>query len=66
MYININEKGFELNENVTIQSLIDMLKLDIRSTAVALNRAIIPKSRFSEVRLKENDKIDLVTIAPGG
>ncbi len=66
MRININEKEFELNESLTIQGLIDTLELDIRSAAVALNRAIIPKGRFSEVILKENDRIDLVTIVPGG
>lgn len=66
MLANINGKDFNISDNLTIQGLISELKLDLKSTAVAVNKAIIPKSEFNDVRLKENDKIDLVTIAPGG
>lgn len=66
MKININGKNFEVQDRITIKGLIDLLKLDIRSTAVAVNKAIISKNRYNDVVLNENDKIDLVTIAPGG
>jgi thiamine biosynthesis protein ThiS len=67
MKIELNGNEYSVEQNgITIQKLIDELKLDIKSTAVAVNKTIISKSSYAEFMLKENDKIDMVTIAPGG
>ncbi len=67
MKIELNGNVYDIQKDgITIQNLIDELKLDIKSTAVAVNKTIVPKSSYSEFTLKENDKIDMVTIAPGG
>ncbi|MHB1698462.1 MAG: sulfur carrier protein ThiS [bacterium] len=66
MKIELNGREFILKEGVTVQNLIDELKLDVKSTAVAVNKTIVSKKTYKEFILKENDKIDLVTIAPGG
>jgi thiamine biosynthesis protein ThiS len=67
MKIELNGNEYTAAGNaITIQKLIDELKLNIKSTAVAVNKTIVPKSSYAEFILKENDKIDMVTIAPGG
>ncbi|MGC8554775.1 MAG: sulfur carrier protein ThiS [Candidatus Acidulodesulfobacterium sp.] len=67
MKIELNGNEYKIKQNgITIQKLIDELKLDIKSTAVAVNKTIVPKSSYAEFILNENDKIDMVTIAPGG
>ncbi len=67
MKIELNGNEYIAAGNaITIQKLIDELKLNIKSTAVAVNKTIVPKSSYAEFILKENDKIDMVTIAPGG
>lgn len=66
MKININDKPFDVSGDITVQGLIDYFKLDIKSTAVAVNKVIVSKSSYNELILQENDMIDLVTIAPGG
>ena len=67
MKIELNGNEYIVEQNgITIQKLIDELKLNIKSTAVAVNKTIISKNYYSEFMLKENDKIDMVTIAPGG
>ena len=67
MKIELNGNEYIAAGNaVTVQKLIDELKLNIKSTAVAVNKTIVPKSSYAEFILKENDKIDMVTIAPGG
>ena len=66
MKIDINDKEFDVSDGITVQNLIDELKLDIKSTAVAVNKTIVSKSGYREFLLNENDKVDLVTIAPGG
>ncbi len=66
MKIDINDKEFDVSDGITVQNLIDELNLDIKSTAVAVNKTIVSKSGYREFFLNENDKVDLVTIAPGG
>jgi sulfur carrier protein len=66
MKIELNGKELTLNEGVTVQNLIDELKLDVKSIAVAVNKTIVSKNTYKEFILNETDKIDLVTIAPGG
>jgi thiamine biosynthesis protein ThiS len=67
MKIELNGNEYIVEQNgITIQKLIDELKLNIKSTAVAVNKTIISKNCYAEFELKENDKIDMVTIAPGG
>ncbi len=67
MNVEINGSIFEIeNETVSIEKLILNFNLDLKSTAVALNREIIPKSRYKDTMLCENDCLDLVSIAPGG
>jgi thiamine biosynthesis protein ThiS len=67
MKIELNGNEYNIEQNgITIQKLIDELKLDIKSTAVAVNKTIVSKSSYAEFKLNENDKIDMVTIAPGG
>ncbi|MHB8232584.1 MAG: sulfur carrier protein ThiS [bacterium] len=66
MNLYINGKEFEVEDGITVKNLIAEFKLDIKSTAVAVNKEIVPKNGYAEFGLYENDKIDLVTIAPGG
>ncbi|MCL4322218.1 MAG: sulfur carrier protein ThiS [Deltaproteobacteria bacterium] len=66
MKLYINGKEFEVAENLSVRLLIDNFKLDIKSTAVAVNKEIVPKSGYAGFILKEDDKVDLVSIAPGG
>ncbi len=66
MNININDKILEVKDNITVTDLMAFLKLNIKSTAIAVNKEIVPRSGYAEFMLKESDKVDLVTIAPGG
>lgn len=66
MNININDKILEVKDNITVTDLMAFLKLNVKSTAIAVNKEIVPRSGYAEFMLKESDKVDLVTIAPGG
>ncbi|MDA8401309.1 MAG: sulfur carrier protein ThiS [Deltaproteobacteria bacterium] len=66
MKIELNGNEYTAGNGITVQNLIDELKLNIKSTAVAVNKTIVPKSSYAVFTLNENDKIDMVTIAPGG
>lgn len=66
MIIYVNDKEFNFNTNLTLLQLVETLNLNFKSTAAAVNKEIIPKSKYSEFILKDKDRLDLVTIAPGG
>ncbi len=66
MKLEINGKEYIAGRDVTVQKLMEEFKLDLKSTAVAVNKSIVPKSSYGDFVLRENDKIDVVTIAPGG
>ena len=66
MKIEVNGSEFDVSEHITVENLIKELKLDIKSTAVAVNKAIVSRSAYKDFSLKGKDKVDLVTIAPGG
>ncbi|MCL4428297.1 MAG: sulfur carrier protein ThiS [Deltaproteobacteria bacterium] len=66
MKLELNGKEYNADNGITVQNLIDELKLNIKSTAVAVNKTIISKSSYAAFVLNDNDKIDLVSIAPGG
>ena len=66
MKIEVNGNEFDVVEHITVENLIKELKLDVKSTAVAVNKSIVARSSYKDFSLKENDAVDLVTIAPGG
>lgn len=66
MNLYINGKEFDVQSGITVKELMTRLKLDVKSSAVAVNKTIVSKSSYGEFVLNENDKVDLVTIAPGG
>ncbi|HEC25080.1 MAG TPA: sulfur carrier protein ThiS [bacterium] len=66
MKININGEILEVKNDITVTGLIAFFKLNVKSTAVAVNKEIVPRSGYAKFTLKESDKVDLVTIAPGG
>lgn len=66
MKIEVNGKWMEISGKPTVAGLIEELRLDLKSTAVAVNKTIVPRNSYKETILNENDMLDLVTVAPGG
>lgn len=64
--ITVNGKPFETAEGKNILQLIELLNLDINRVVVELNREIIPRSSFSKVTLKSDDKVEVLNFVGGG
>ncbi len=62
--LNGQEKSFEAP--VTIAALVQEMGLSERRIAVEVNREIVPRSRHSEYRLKDNDRVEVVFAIGGG
>ena len=64
--IKLNGKKIITEENETIEKLIKRLKLPINKVAIELNRKILDKNRLKKVKIKNNDKIEIVHFIGGG
>ena len=64
--ITVNGKQMSVNINYSLKNLIDKLKLPIKKVAIELNQSIINKNSLSKIKIKQNDKIEIVHFIGGG
>ena len=64
--IKINGKFSMINENLTLSVFLKQLKIPLKKIAVELNREIIDKNKTNKIKLKSNDKIEIVHFIGGG
>lgn len=68
MKIQINGEVLAVDEQLKLSEFVE-LRLngkEPRGIAVALNEMIIPKSKWSETVLNENDNVEIVHAVQGG
>ena len=64
--ITLNGREKTLASAVTVQDLLLDMGMADRRVAVELNREIVPRSRHAEVRLRDNDSVEVVAAIGGG
>ena len=64
--IKLNGKEKKIAENSKIQKLIDDLNIPIKKVANELNQEILDKKKLKKIKLKKNDKIEIVHFIGGG
>ena len=64
--IKINGKVIKVKEDTKMLSLINDLKIPIKNVAIELNREIIDKTKLDKIKIKKNDKIEIVHFIGGG
>ena len=64
--IKINGKVKIIEENSKIQKLITNLKIPIKKVAIELNYEILDKKKLNNIKLKKNDRIEIVHFIGGG
>ncbi len=64
--IKLNGKEISLVEDYKILSLIKDLKIPITKVAIELNGEIVVKKKMNRIKLKKNDKIEIVHFIGGG
>lgn len=66
MKLRINGEERVLEDGVTIEALLSLLDIERKGTAVELNKEVVPRSRHGEVELKDNDRVEIITMFGGG
>ena len=64
--IRVNGKLSSINDNLSLSKYVKKLKVPLKKVAIELNQKIVDKSKLSKVKLKENDKIEIVYFIGGG
>ncbi|WP_456430355.1 sulfur carrier protein ThiS [Nitratifractor sp.] len=62
----VNGEPHRIAEQKDLQSLIDDLRIAEKVMAAAVNMEIVKKERWSEHRLREGDRIELLHFVGGG
>ena len=64
--IKINGKFSTINENLSLSTFLKELKIPLKKVAIELNQEIIDKNNLKTIKLKDNDKIEIVHFIGGG
>jgi len=62
----VNGKRRELAAETDLPSFLGELQIDPRAVAVAHNGEIVPRDRYSTIRLREGDTLEIVRMVGGG
>jgi sulfur carrier protein len=63
--ITVNGRRMWIGENTTVAVLLESLGYPVRGIAVALNRAVLPRSRW-QTKLSDGGQLDVLTAVQGG
>ena len=66
MKIVVNGQELALAAPVTVAALLDELGMAGKRVAVEVNQEIVPRSRHTEFRLSDSDRVEVVFAIGGG
>ena len=66
MDILLNQKIFSVMYNISLTNLLKEVDVDSKYIAIEVNGEIIPKSKYDDYLLKNNDKVEIITAVGGG
>ena len=64
--IKLNGKLIKIQDKTTLLSFIKELKVPINKVAIELNETIVNKKLLGRIKIKKNDKIEVVHFIGGG
>ena len=64
--IKLNGKEKQIAKDTKIGKLINDLRIPIKKVAIELNQEILDKKKLDKIKLKKNDKVEIVHFIGGG
>ena len=64
--IKLNGKFVKIQDKITLLSLLKKLKVPIKKVAIELNQTIVSKKSLNKIKIKNNNKIEIVHFIGGG
>ena len=66
MKIQVNGQPREIDADATVARLLDHLGVSQPHVAVELNLEVVPRAAHAQTRLREGDRVEVVTLVGGG
>jgi len=66
MNIIINGETKEVEESITVSKLLQLLSLEDKVMAAAVNMDIVKQDKWNEHQLQDGDKVELLDFVGGG
>jgi sulfur carrier protein len=66
MQILVNGEAREIPSGTTLERLVDLLALERRRIAVAVNRSVVPRSAFGVHTVAAGDRVEILEAVGGG
>jgi thiamine biosynthesis protein ThiS len=64
--IKLNGKYIKIQDRITLLNLTKKFKVPINKVAIELNQTIVNKKSLGKIKVKKNDKIEIVHFIGGG
>ena len=64
--IKLNGKYIKIQDKTTLINLTKKLKVPVKKVAIELNQKIVKKKSLGKIKIKKNDKIEIVHFIGGG
>ena len=64
--IKINGKLSTINDDLSLLNYLKKINIPLKKVAIELNQEIIDKNNLNKIKLKKNDKIEVVHFIGGG
>jgi sulfur carrier protein len=62
----VNGELHELPDEVTVGALLELLGSPRTGVAVACNDCVVPRAQYETNRLREGDRLEIITAVAGG
>ena len=64
--IKVNGKKLVFVQNTSVEKLTKKLKIPLNKVAIELNKKILDKKKLKKIKLRSDDKIEIVHFIGGG
>ena len=64
--IKLNGKYIKIQDKITLLNLVKKTKVSVNRVAIELNKEIVNKKSLDKIKIKKNDKIEIVHFIGGG
>ena len=66
MRVTINGDAREIADGTSVAALVEDLGRSPKGMAVAINEAVVPRSTWSDVSLRPDDRVEVLIASQGG
>lgn len=66
MIIRLNDKTYNVEDEITLETFIDSLAISKQGIAIAIGYQVIPKSKWKETILTDGIELMLIQAVSGG